>query len=562
MKFTKPIEEILFKKGKIDKEQLSQIKLLKEESGEDAEKIIIEKKLATEEDITEIKAEEIGVPFLDLKKFIVDPAVADVLDRKTAQKLNALPLYRIKDTLTVAMVEPQNIIALDDIKIKTGFKNIQVLIGTKSAILEGIEQNYTLGNTLEEIIKPIRAKGIIYDSLSDVTPHMLATIAGDPPIIKFVNQMIFDAFKSRASDIHVEPLQDKIRIRFRVDGILHNIVTIPKGLKLAIIPRLKILANLDITEGRRPQDGRFTISVAGRQLDLRISIFPITYGESASIRLLDRTATLIGIEKLGLPSDVCKKFRRLIKSAHGIILVTGPTGCGKTTTLYAALSEISSPEKNVFTIEDPIEYTLENVNQAQVNPKVGLKFATALRSFLRQDPDILMVGEIRDSESALMAFRAAVTGHLILSTLHTIDAPTAITRLKDLGLDKNMLSSSMVCVLAQRLIRTICPSCKAVCHPDKKLFDDLKIDYDPKVKYYRGKGCDDCRGTGYKGRTGIFELLEFTDEIRILVQKDVPIEEIREAATNSGMEMLKVSGMDKAKEGVTTIEEVLRVTQD
>lgn len=562
MKFKKPLEQILFERGKFDRDQLNQIKLAKEKTGEDAKEIILKNKLATEEDIAEIKSEESGAPFLDLRNFIIDPEVISLLDEETARELNVLPLYIVKDTLTVAMVEPWDIIALDDIKIKTGFKHIQVAIGTKSAILEEIDRNYELGNTLEDIIRPIKAKGGVYVPSSGVTPHMLATLAGEPPVVKFVNQMIFDALKARASDIHIEPSQAKIRVRFRVDGILHNAIAVPREINLPILPRIKILSNLDIAESRRPQDGRFTVTVSGRQIDLRVSIFPMAYGESASLRLLDRTTSLLEIKELGFSSDVSKKFERLIRSTHGIILVTGPTGCGKTSTLYAALNRISSQEKNTLTIEDPIEYTLENVNQAQVNPKIGLKFATALRSFLRQDPDIIMVGEIRDNESASMAFRAAITGHLILSTLHTNDAPTAITRLKDLGLDKNMLSSSMTCVLAQRLIRTICPSCKKEYRPNKSLFEDLGVDYDSKVKYYKGTGCDDCRGTGYRGRTGIFELLEFNDEIKILIQEGVPLEQIRQAAMKSGMKALKENGADKAKKGITTIEEVIRVIQD
>lgn len=562
MKFRKPLEQILFERGKFGRDQLNQIKLAKEKTGEDAKEIILKKKLATEEEIAEIRSEESGVPFLDLRNFIIAPEVVNLLDEKAARELNAIPLYVVKDTLTVAIVEPWDIIALDDIKIKTGFKRLQVVIATRSAILEEIDRNYELGNTLEDIIKPIKAKGLVYVPPSGVTPHMLATLAGEPPVVKFVNQMIFDALKSRASDIHIEPSQDKIRVRFRIDGILHNAITVPREINLPVLPRIKILSNLDIAESRRPQDGRFTVTVSGREIDLRVSIFPMAYGESASLRLLDRTAALLEVKELGFSWDVSKRFERLIKSTHGIILVTGPTGSGKTSTLYAALNKISSPEKNTLTIEDPIEYTLENVNQAQVNPKIGLKFASALRSFLRQDPDIIMVGEIRDNESALMAFRAAITGHLILSTLHTNDAPTAITRLKDLGLDKNMVASSMTCVLAQRLIRTICPSCKKEYQPNKNLFEDLGVDYDPKARYYKGTGCDDCRGTGYKGRTGIFELLEFNEEIKILIQEGAPLEQIRHAAAKLGMKPLKEDGNDKAKKGITTIEEVIRVIQD
>lgn len=562
MKSKQPLEQILFEKGKIKQKELSQIESAKGETGEKTEEFIIRKKFATEKEIAEIRSEEMGVPFLDLRNFIIDPALLSALGEKIARRLKVLPLYKVRDTLTIAMADPQDIIALDEIRIKSGFKNIQTVMSTKSGILEGIEQNYTLGNTLQDILKPIEAEGIVFAPSSGMTPHMLATVAGEPPVVKFVNQMIFDALKNRASDIHIEPSQDKLGVRFRLDGILYNVITIPKEIHLPIIPRIKIIAGLDIAERRKPQDGRFTVTIAGRQIDLRVAIFPLAYGECASIRLLDRATSLLEIEEMGFSPDICEKFQRLIKNPHGIILVTGPTGSGKTTTLYAILNKISSPEKNILTIEDPIEYLLENVNQAQVNPKIGLDFANALRAFLRQDPDIMMIGEIRDNETAEMAFRAALTGHLVLSTLHTNDAASTIMRLKDLGLEKNKLSSSMICVLGQRLVRTICPSCRKVYHPEEKLFDDLKVKRDPEVEFYRGAGCDDCFGTGYKGRAGIFELLEFTDEIRILVERNATVEEIRKAAAKSGMRTLKEDGMDKVKKNITTVEEIIRVTQD
>jgi len=562
MRLKRPLAQILFEKGKIDEKQLSYIKVTQEKTGEDTGKIIVKEKLASEQEIAEIISEETGVPFLDLKNFIIDPAAVNVLDEKTVRRLSVIPLYIVKDALTIAMANPQDIIAMDEVKIVSKFKNIQVVMSTKSAIVEGIEQNYALGNTLEDIIKSFEAKGVIYAPSSSVMPHVLASLAAQPPVVKFVNQIIFNALKSRASDIHIEPLQDNVRVRFRVDGVLHTSVTISSELNLPVVPRVKILAGLDIAERRKPQDGRFTVSVAGRQIDLRVATFPMAYGESVSMRLLDKTTALLEIEELGFSPDMREKFQRLVKSPHGIILVTGPTGCGKTTTLYAILNRISSPGKNILTIEDPIEYLIENVSQAQVNPKIGLVFANALRSFLRQDPDTMMIGEIRDYETVEMAFRAALTGHLVFSTLHTNDAPTAITRLKDLGLDKNMLSSSILCVLAQRLVRVICSYCKEQYHPEKTIFDDLRVEFDPEVKFYRGRGCDECNGTGYRGRAGIFELLEFTDEIRILIQKDAPLEEIRKAAINSGMKTLREDGMDKIKQGITTVEEIVRATQD
>ncbi|MEA3328782.1 MAG: GspE/PulE family protein [Candidatus Omnitrophota bacterium] len=562
MKFKKNLEQILLEKGKINHKQLSQIVSAREKAGEKIEEFIIREKFVTEEEITEVISEEIGIAFLDLRNFIIDPAVLNIVDEKTARRLHLLPLYKVKDTLTIAMADPQDIISVDEIRVRTGFRNIQVVMSTRTAILEGITQAYTLGSTLDDIIKPITEQGLVYAPSTTVTSHMLTSLAKQPPVIKFVNQMIFDALKSRASDIHIEPLQNKLRIRFRIDGILYDIVSVPMQIHLPVVPRIKILAGLDIAERRKPQDGRFSIEVAGKQIDLRIAVFPMAYGESVSMRILDRTTSFLELEELGFSSDGFKKFQKLIKIPHGIILVTGPTGSGKSSTLYAVLNRISSPEKNILTIEDPIEYLLENVNQAQVNPKIGLDFAAALRSFLRQDPDVIMIGEIRDEETVDMAFRAALTGHLVLSTLHTNDAPTAITRLKDMGLDKNIMASSMLCILAQRLVRTICSSCKISHQPEKNLLDDLDIKPNSETKFYKGKGCDDCNGTGYKGRIGIYELLEVTDEIKILVQKDASIEEIRKQAIAAGMKTLSQDGMDKAKQGITTLEEVIRVTQE
>ena len=562
MNLNKPIEQILFEKGKIDEKQFNQVKSAKARTGEGAETLLMKQKLATEEDIAEAVSEEIGVPFIDLKNFIIDPAVLSVFDEKAARRLEVLPLYVIRDTLTVAMSDPQNVIARDELKLVSDYKSVQVVMSTRSAILEGIDQNYRLGNTLSDIVRPLEQRGIVYAPADGVTPHMLATLAGEPPVVKFVNQMIFDAMKERASDIHIEPLQDTVRVRFRVDGVLHTAVSVSKSIHLPIAPRLKILAGVDIAESRKPQDGRFTVSVAGRDIDLRVAFFPMAHGENVTLRLLDKATAIMDVEELGFTKDMANKFRKLIRSPHGIILVTGPTGSGKISTLYAVLNKISSPEKNILTIEDPIEYLIDNVNQAQVNLKIGLDFAGALRSFLRQDPDAIMVGEIRDNETADIAFRAALTGHLVLSTLHTNDAPTAITRLKDLEVDRSLMSSSMIGVLAQRLVRIICSECKEEYQPDKTLFEDYGIKIGPGTKFYRGKGCEECSSTGYRGRIGVFELLVFTEKLRLLIQKDAPLEEIRQLAVEEGMRTLFEDGVDKVKQGITTIEEVVRVTQD
>lgn len=558
----KLIEDILLEKGKVNEKQLSLIKSKRKDLGEKVIDFLMSEKIVTEETIAEIISEETGLPFVDLKNYIIDPAVLNTFDEPMARRLNAIPIYLIRDTITVAISNPKDFILVDDIKTVAKSKKVQFVVATKTAIIEAIDDNYTHGRGLEDIIKPLENRGISYAPISMATPQTLASLAGQPPVVKFVNQMIFDALKRRASDIHIEPLQDNIRVRYRIDGLLQVAITIPRELQLPVVPRLKILANLDIAESRKPQDGRFSVTVAGRQVDLRVATYATAYGENMTIRLLDKLSGVLSIEELGFPVDVLKKLKKIIRNPHGIILNTGPTGCGKTTTLYSILKEISSPEKNIITIEDPIEYLIDDVNQAQINPKIGLDFATALRSFLRQDPDVLMIGEIRDRESADMAFRAALTGHLVISTLHTNDAPSAITRLKDIGLDNSMISTSLLCILAQRLVRHICPNCKQEYIPNKAILEDLGVDFSPDTKYYKGRGCAECGNAGYKGRVGIIELFELTEEIRLLIQKDTPLEEIRKVAGQLGMRTLKQDGLEKVKEGVTTLEEVLRICQD
>ncbi|MFH1791223.1 MAG: GspE/PulE family protein [Candidatus Omnitrophota bacterium] len=556
------IENILFEKGKIDKQQLEDIRAMRERTGESSEAVIRKKKLATDDEIMQLMSESMGVPFIELDTYIIDPVAVNLLDEKVVRRLKVIPLYAIRDTLTVAMANPQDILALDEIKMLTKYKNVQAVMASEKDVMSSIEQAYVHGKSLEDIVKPLETKGMIYAESSYMTSQSLALLAGQPPVVKFVNQMIYDAVKNRASDIHVEPMQDIMRIRFRVDGVLHTAVNISRNIHLPLAPRIKILSGLDIAERRKPQDGRFTVNVAGREIDLRVATFPTAYGESVSIRLLDKSTSLIAVEDLGLTKTMLKKFKRLIKSAHGCILVTGPTGSGKTTTLYAILNDLASPEKNILTIEDPIEYMVGNVTQAQVNPKIGLDFASALRSFLRHDPDVIMVGEIRDYETTEMAFRAALTGHLVLSTVHTNDAPGTIMRLIDMGLDKNMLTSCLVCIIAQRLVRLICESCKTECVPDKALLEDAGIDAPPGAKFYKGKGCEECNGVGYRGRIGIFELLEFSDELRLMVQKNAPLEEVRQTAIKAGMTTLKQDGIDKVLRGLITVEELLRVTQE
>jgi len=390
--------------------------------------------------------------------------------------------------------------------------------------------------------------------------HHLRDMAFEAPIVKLVNMLITRAVESRTSDIHIEPFENNVKVRFRIDGALTDIESLPKRIQAAVISRIKIMSRLNIAERRLPQDGRIKLRVSGRDIDLRVSSIPTSYGESIVMRILDRGTALVILEYLGFPEDILKKYKKLITTPYGMLLVTGPTGSGKTTTLYASLNNINSPDKKIITIEDPIEYQIDGINQIHVKPQIGLTFANGLRHIVRQDPDVIMVGEIRDLETADIAIHSALTGHLVFSTLHTNDAPGAVTRLLDMGIEGFLVSSSLIGVLAQRLVRVICPKCKEPFKPEQKFLDKIEIGED--VTTYHGAGCDECRSTGYMGRTGIFELMTVDGEIRQLILDKVSSDVIRQRAVSKGMQVLRDCGWQKVKEGVTTIEEVLRVSQE
>jgi type II secretion system protein E len=391
----------------------------------------------------------------------------------------------------------------------------------------------------------------------------LAKAAEDVPVVKVINLIIMQAVKDKASDIHIEPTEDMVRVRFRIDGILHETSTIPKNLQSIVASRIKILARMDIAESRKPQDGRIEFKIEKKALDLRVSSFPTIHGENIVMRILDKSSIVLGLEDLGFSKEDLKRYDKLIHSAYGIILVTGPTGSGKTTTLYSSLSTINSMDKNIITIEDPVEYELPLIRQTQVNLKAGISFATGLRSILRQDPNIIMVGEIRDKETADIAIQASLTGHLVFSTLHTNDAPSAVTRLIEMGIEPFLVSSSLIAILAQRLVRKICPACKEKYTPSTDVIKNLSAQKDSKeMQFYKGKGCDDCKNTGYQGRVAIYELLVMTEEIRKLVVKKSSADEIKKKAIEEGMRALREDGLDKIRQGITTVEEVLRVTEE
>jgi len=504
-----------------------------------------------------------GVPFATTEDFPKEPVLVNTLTMQFMKESKFIPAHLIEKELTVIMSNPLDFYTIDAIRLATHC-DIRVLAGKETEILEAIERSYGAGATsMEKIIEDI-------DSIPEYQPEDEETIdhlrdmASEGPVIRLVNLIISRAIELRASDIHFEPFEDQFRVRYRIDGVLHDVESPPKRLQAAIVSRVKIMAKLNIAERRLPQDGRIMLRVKGKEIDFRVSSVPTIYGESTVLRILDKSSIVLDIERLGFPEDTLTGFRTLIERPHGIILVTGPTGSGKTTTLYCALEKINSPEKKIITVEDPVEYQLKGINQIQVKPSIGLTFANALRSIVRQDPDVILIGEIRDGETAEIAIHSALTGHLVLSTLHTNDAPSAITRLIDMGMEDYLLSSTIIGILAQRLVRVVCPYCQVTSSPDPAILRELKLDGRSLagLNIIDVKGCEKCSHTGYWGRSGIFEFLELTDNIQRLILEKKESHIIKEAARKNGMRTLREDGWMKVIQGVTTVSEVLRVTQE
>jgi general secretion pathway protein E len=507
-------------------------------------------------------AERFGVPFLDhvdLRE--VDPALIARLPIQYAKRFACLPLGEDGETLRIAVADPRATQVIDDLRALYG-RRINPVVVPAAAILEAINLAYdSARGTAEAVMGDIEAGELDAVAHELEEPHDLLDADDEAPIIRLVNSLLFQAVKDRASDIHIEPFERDVSVRFRIDGLLYDILKPPRRYHPTIIARIKIMAGLDIAEKRLPQDGRLRFRAAGRDIDVRVSIVPTQFGERAVLRLLDRTGALLTLEQLGLGGTNLSQIEKLIQRSHGIVLVTGPTGSGKTTTLYAALSRLNSSLRNIITIEDPIEYQLHGVGQIQVNPKIDLTFANGLRSILRQDPDIIMVGEIRDGETAEIAIQAALTGHLVFSTLHTNDSFGALSRLIDMGIEPFLVSSSLVGVMAQRLVRRVCPSCREPAVAESA--DASEIGLAPGTRLFvAGPGCEACKGTGYRGRSGIHELLVLDDAVRGLVMQRSDAAAVRRHATQHGMPTLRDDGAAKVAAGETTVEEVLRVTQE
>lgn len=533
----KSLGEWLVEQGIVTRKAWEDAQAEERASGEPLRKVFIRQGLISEEDMVNFISRQMDIPRIDLSNYLIDPKVIELVPEILARKYQLVPVLKIGKSLTCAMADPLNVFALDEIRLRTGL-TIEPAVATETEVRKALDESYTVKGSMEDVIKGMDQQRVgVVEKGEEIELSKLKGMVEEPPVIRLVNMMIMDAVQEGVSDIHIEPEEDKLSIRFRIDGVLRREKAPPKHFQSAIISRVKVLANLDIAERRRPQDGRFHMKMENRAIDIRVSCVPTSYGENIVLRLLDARSVLFGLEQLGFSKGVLDVYQKLLKRPNGIVLVTGPTGSGKTSTLYASLNAINTPDKNIITIEDPVEYRLEGIRQIQVNLQVDLTFANGLRSILRQDPDVIMVGEIRDVETAEIAIQAALTGHLVFATLHTNDAPGSVTRLIDMGVEPFLIASSLAGVVAQRLVRVFCKDCK-------------------------GKGCKSCHETGYRGRTAINELMTIDEEVRGLVMKKASSEDIRKAALKAGMKSLRDDGLDKVKAGMTSKEEVFRVTQE
>ena len=548
-------QQVLHNAGLLTKEQVQQMEKEQMETGDSIEEILLRRQWIAEEVLLDTISEANGVRWMEIPEKI-QAAVVNTVPAEFALRHCVLPLERQNGLLTVATINPNDLQVFDDLRMLTGYE-IEVVLARRKALLENIERYF--GSTIEKMIANLSSpEDAIKEGLKDDIGD-LRQLASEPTVVNLVNLTIFRAVEEDASDIHIEPFLDDLKVRYRIDGMLQEMPPPPKHLQSAIISRVKIMSEMDIAERYTPQDGHIRLRMEGRELDFRVSTIPTVHGESVVMRILDKTNIMMDISDLGFFPDTLKQFRQLLHRTHGIILVTGPTGSGKTTTLYAALNQIKNPTVKIITVEDPVEYNIEGINQMQVNPKRGLTFANGLRAIVRQDPDIIMVGEIRDYETAEIAIRSALTGHLVFSTLHTNDAAGAVTRLLDMGVDPYLISSSVVGILAQRLIRRNCPKCKEPYEPDPELLLLENLRFPPGIQPKKGLGCEYCHKTGYKGRVGIFELMSFNDPIRELILTRPSSNQVQQLA---GIKSLREYGWEKVYHGESTIEEVVRVTQE
>src|SRR3989449_2795295 len=566
------IGEMLLKAGLVSQEQLSSALEHQKKNGGKLGFNLVKLGFVNEDDITQLLSEQYGVPSINLRHFEIDEQVTKLVPAEVAQKSLIMPVNRTGATLTIAMVDPTNVFAMDDIKFMTGY-NVEPVVASEIAIREAIDHYYgsthalELKKVMDEMAETESTEDLeVLEEEEEIDLQRLEAASEDAPVVKLVNIILTDSIKKNASDIHLEPYEKDFRVRFRIDGVLYEIMHPPMKLKDAITSRIKIMAKIDISEKRLPQDGRIKVKMKlggkNKEMDYRVSVLPTLFGEKIVLRLLDKENLMLDMTKLGFEQESLDKFEKAIFKPYGMVLVTGPTGSGKTNTLYSSISKVNSPETNIITAEDPVEFNLHGINQVQMKEQIGLNFAAALRSFLRQDPNIILVGEIRDFETAEIAVKAALTGHLVLSTLHTNDAPSTINRLMNMGIDPFLVASSVHLICAQRLVRRVCTECKEAAPqtPEALMQAGFNQEDANSVTPMKGAGCERCNQTGYKGRVGLYEVMEIADELRELILVGASGLELRRKAIDEGMLTLRASGLRKVKDGLTTIEEVVRET--
>ncbi len=560
------LTEILINNKLITKEQLDQALSVQAVKGGKLSDIIVDLKFIKANELITSLSEGLGLPLIDLKRFKIDFDIVKIVPVDIARHYQIIPISKMGDTITLAMADPLNIFAIDHVRALTGFK-INPIISSAQDVNQTIELSYpdTTKGIIDGLVKEMAVSSIeLVREEKENAPSVqeLDRVSHEAPVIKVTNMILEESIKKKSSDVLIEPFDKKLRIRFRIDGVLAEQKAVPKAMHASIVSRIKVMSELDIAEHRLPQDGRFKVKILGREVDFRVSILPSSYGEKVALRILDKTQANLDIKKLGFSEYALKTLDKVSLLPHGMILVCGPTGSGKTTTLYAVLKSVDSPDKNIVTVEDPVEFQLEGINQVTAKPEIGLTFAAALRSILRQDPNIIMIGEIRDYETVDIAIKSALTGHLVLSTLHTTTAAGAVVRLVNMGVEPYLINSSLVCVMAQRLVRKICPHCQEAYILKKEVAENLKLDApgSGKLQFYKGKGCQHCFNTGYSGRTVISEVLQLSSKIRELILASSQEQFIKQQARLEGMKTLREDGLEAALKGQTTIEEVIRVT--
>ena len=554
--------ERLIEAGLITKAQLEEALREQKRSGGLLGSNLIRLGYVREEDLLQFLSQQYGFPSVDISQMEIPQDVLRLVPVDVVQKHKVLPVSRAGSTLVLAMTDPTNYLVIDDIKFLTGY-NIDVVVAEETALKKSIDRHYDQSASLMDVMNGLDDPELeLVNGEEELNLEELEKATAEAPVVKLVNLILTEAIKREASDIHIEPYEKKFRVRYRIDGVLYEIMVPPLKLKNAIISRIKIMSSLDIAERRLPQDGRIKLKTLGKEMDYRVSVLPTLFGEKIVLRLLDKSALQLDMTKLGFEQQALDNFREAIYQPYGMVLVTGPTGSGKTTTLYSALSELNKTTQNISTAEDPVEYNLLGINQVQMHEDIGLNFASALRAFLRQDPDIIMVGEIRDFETAEVGIKAALTGHLVLSTLHTNDAPSTIHRMLNMGVEPFLVSSSVNLILAQRLARKICSECREVHDLSHQVLMDLGMSREDAwhTVLYRGKGCDKCSGTGYKGRIALYEVMPMHEDMKEAILEGASVSELKRLARKAGMKTLRESGLQKIREGVTTVEEVARVS--